>query len=405
MKKNKNGISIIGTIILIIYIMVVIVSMYYISSIHFPFDKLKGHFHLKYPPGGSEYIAICGFLFMSGFALISHFVIVKKLKGWKKAVAIILVVMLFFGVIEYFLKRHVRLHPLGFNPHPYLLWVMNPRVHPESLNSRFLRYSEFPDKKEKNEFRFLVLGDSSAYGHGVQDGERFSDVLEEKLREKFPDKKIRVINAAVQGYSIFQGRNLYELELKQTSPDGLIISFNNDINFCVIKDEEGTPTKLLRPIFMLLYKSDLFLLMKKLMLSNREQKDLDECRHRYKKGENKNKIDAGWRVPEKDIRRHYSYLINDMKKRGKQTIIISMPQLKHELDYTKEVLGYREIIKNIADKNGALFVDVFNEWRDDPEINKLFVDPHNDKIHPDYNGHEKIAEQLYEKIQKRRIIK
>jgi len=84
MKKNKNGISIIGTIILIIYIMVVIVSMYYISSIHFPFDKLKGHFHLKYPPGGSEYIAICGFLFMSGFALISHFVIVKKLKIWKK---------------------------------------------------------------------------------------------------------------------------------------------------------------------------------------------------------------------------------------------------------------------------------------------------------------------------------
>jgi len=404
-KKNQNKISIIGVIILIIYLAVTIVVMFYISSIDFPSDELKGHYHLKYPPHGSEYVALAGFLLMLGFTLISHFVIVRKLRGWKKAIVIILVVILFFGTIEYFVKRYVKLNPLGFNPHPYLLWVMNPKVHPKPLNSRLLRYTEFPDKKEENEFRFLVLGDSSAYGHGVDDGERFSDVLEKKLQEKFPDKKIRVINAAVQGYSIFQGRNLYELELKETSPDCLIISFNNDINFCVIKDEDGTPTKLLKPVFMLLYKSDLFLLMKKLMLSNREQKDMDQCRHRYKPGDDKNKIDVSWRVPEKDIRRHYTYLINDMKKKGKETVIISMPRIKREAEYTEEVLKYREIIKDIADKNGAVFVDVFNQWRDDPEIESLFVDPQNDKIHPDYNGHKKIAEQLYRKILERGIVK
>ena len=47
--------------------------------------------------------------------------------------------------------------------------------------------------------RVLILGDSIAWGWGVNDGERFSDLLEERLGER-----VQVINLAVPGYGTDQ---------------------------------------------------------------------------------------------------------------------------------------------------------------------------------------------------------
>lgn len=100
-------------------------------------------------------------------------------------------------------------------------------LHPEfkvkvRVNSEGLRDDEFTIKR-KSKKRILILGDSFAWGFGVEEKDRFSELLENKL------DNYAIINAGVSGYSTIQ-QLLYlkEKGIKYNPDIVLLLFFQND---------------------------------------------------------------------------------------------------------------------------------------------------------------------------------
>ncbi|MCD4783259.1 MAG: hypothetical protein K8T10_05425 [Candidatus Eremiobacteraeota bacterium] len=386
-----------GIIIVFVYLVVSFIAMQRIVRLDFPKTYARGHQHLMYPPSGSGYVAIICLVLMVLFVILCHFLIVRRLFKCKRIVANILIIIIFFSFMEYFLGEYIKLHPTKYRPHSYLIWELVPNqvYDRQKISKKGLRYEEFEAEKMPGEFRFLVIGDSSAFGCGIPDEKRFSDILQDKLQERYPGKKIRVINAALEGYSIYQGRTSYDLRLKKYSPDYLIIGFNNDSSPEGIKDESRTPPKNLRTLFNLLYKSNTFLFIKKQTAIVKEKylsKSLEKMGF---------PDETKWRVPGKDIRTHYNHLIDDVKKRGGGVIILSMPLPENEYNSQFPVLRYREIIREIAKNTDSIFIDFYGEWRAGPDNDSFFFD----NMHPNIKGHKRIVEEIYREIVERDIVK
>ena len=97
--------------------------------------------------------------------------------------------------------------------------------------------------------RVLCLGDSVTYGYRVplsyaehpndyqRTEHRYSDLLQDELRRRYPGRNIEVLTMAVPGYSTHQGRVWFEREVDNLKPDVVTILYGfNDGN-------EGTPDK------------------------------------------------------------------------------------------------------------------------------------------------------------------
>lgn len=117
---------------------------------------------------------------------------------------------------------------------PWLLWELQPGTHRERgvtvhVNSRGMRDQERGPKRRP---RALILGDSSVYGFGVEDGEVFSARLEQQMDADF-------INAAVPGYSSLQSLNLLKMRGMALEPDILILAtLWSDNNYDSFQDAE-----------------------------------------------------------------------------------------------------------------------------------------------------------------------
>ena len=93
------------------------------------------------------------------------------------------------------------------------------------INQLGLRGTEIPPTKNTDEYRILILGDSVAFGQGVEAQETFAGLLEQSIQEARPNLMIKVINAGVPGYNT-------ETEMAQLStiwpialPDLVILSY------------------------------------------------------------------------------------------------------------------------------------------------------------------------------------
>jgi hypothetical protein len=92
-------------------------------------------------------------------------------------------------------------------------------------NGNGFRSRELPVKKGENVCRIAVLGDSTAFGWGVNQEERFSDVLEEKLNAAGGNYRYEVLNFGIPGYTTFHGRAVFDRYVLKYSPDMVILSF------------------------------------------------------------------------------------------------------------------------------------------------------------------------------------
>lgn len=86
-----------------------------------------------------------------------------------------------------------------------------------AINSHGLREEEAGYEKPPDKKRIIVLGDSFAWGYGLKEEERFSDLL----KGKFPG--LQMINMGVVGYSTDQECVLLEKEGLKYRPDTLLV--------------------------------------------------------------------------------------------------------------------------------------------------------------------------------------
>jgi lysophospholipase L1-like esterase len=90
------------------------------------------------------------------------------------------------------------------------------------INENGLRDREHSYERQNDIERILVLGDSFAWGYGVEDPERFSQLLEESLG-------VEVINAGVSGYSTDQELLWYQNEgIKYETDLVILVLSGND---------------------------------------------------------------------------------------------------------------------------------------------------------------------------------
>lgn len=95
------------------------------------------------------------------------------------------------------------------------------------INSKGLRDREYNYNKPDGIKRIVVLGDSTTWGIGVEDEERFTEVLEDSLL-----KDVQVINMGVSGYGNDQELLTLKSEGVKYDPDLVIVvfSFGNDVS-------------------------------------------------------------------------------------------------------------------------------------------------------------------------------
>ena len=88
-------------------------------------------------------------------------------------------------------------------------------------------YQEAPD----GEIRVLALGDSIGLGLGVEISDRYTEVLERALNESESGRRVRVINAAGQGYSPSSYYVWFREEGVRFEPSMVVvqIELNNDV--------------------------------------------------------------------------------------------------------------------------------------------------------------------------------
>jgi lysophospholipase L1-like esterase len=96
-------------------------------------------------------------------------------------------------------------------------------------NSQGLRYREISFEKEPNHHRVFVVGDSFTEGWGVDEGQRFTDLLEKKFDA--PDDGVLFINGGLAGGGLVQYGRLFLDKGVKYHPDGLLICiYANDVS-------------------------------------------------------------------------------------------------------------------------------------------------------------------------------
>lgn len=99
-----------------------------------------------------------------------------------------------------------------------------------SINSLGLRDREFEKYPPAGSERILLLGDSFAYGYGVEASETFPKQWEQKLNSQGL-RAVEVVNAGVPSYDLWQEVKLARRLIPKLHPDRMVIAFfmGNDV--------------------------------------------------------------------------------------------------------------------------------------------------------------------------------
>jgi lysophospholipase L1-like esterase len=94
--------------------------------------------------------------------------------------------------------------------------------------------------KGPREIRILSLGDSYAFGAGVELDQTYAKVLERKLAARFPDSTITVVNAGISGYGQRQEILAFDDLRPLVEPDAVIATFvaGNDVENNTVFDRQ-----------------------------------------------------------------------------------------------------------------------------------------------------------------------
>lgn len=94
---------------------------------------------------------------------------------------------------------------------------------PVTVNSLGFRGPEFAPGRQPGSLRILGLGNSITFGAGVADGETYLAHLESRLASRWPEGRVEVLNAAMDGFTIRQYIPFLEEVLPKVKPDVVLL--------------------------------------------------------------------------------------------------------------------------------------------------------------------------------------
>lgn len=193
-----------------------------------------------------------------------------------------------------------------------LFWKLDPSW--RECNSYGFRGQEFSLDKDRNTFRVICMGDSVTFGAHTAIGYTYPKVLEKLLKSKFPSGNFEVINAAVPGYTSYQGLILLKKYILNYHPDLIIIYYGvNDRSgsYKSDKDQKKLPNLVINAVNHL-RNYHFFILFNRIVLH-------------LKYPPARKRIYPAHRVSPDDYRKNLSSMMEIAKSRGIKTLFIVNP--------------------------------------------------------------------------------
>lgn len=274
-------------------------------------------------------------------------------------------------------------------------------------NREGFRTKDIPHEKKKNVYRIVLLGDSGAFGWGVNQEERFGQYLEDRLNSVQKAITYEVINLGIPGYTSSHGVAVFDHYALKYHPDMVILSFGANDGRPIPKRAK----KMLQKkswfddvhYFLLHFKTYRFI--QKIFLSRSDR--LQRMRKTMRK---KEPLEA-YVTPE-EFQRNLEYIFQKGRERGIQTVFLG---LCCPLEYL-QVMGKVAQRMNIVHIDGMFVllqsIRAVEEGKMYPELARYYRDFYgedtleerrllyvtNDTCHPNIIGNKIIADALYERV-------
>lgn len=273
-------------------------------------------------------------------------------------------------------------------------------------NSEGFRTEEIPVQKGKNVYRIVLLGDSSTFGWGVNQDERFSRFLEDQLNSVQSSIRYEIINLGIPGYTTDHGIAAFRHYALKYSPDMMILSFGAN---------DGKPVPQSAKKFLkqnpwiedlqgFLRNFSTYKLMRKVLLSF--YNPFDNLTEPYQRGP----VEPFVTFPE--YQKNLEYLIDTGREKGIETVLLGLCCPKGYLDIMRRVAqnknvpmidGMHVLIQSIPDlqeeKRYPELVRYYKSLFGEESLkNRRLWYVTNDTCHPNVIGHKILAETLYDRI-------
>ncbi|MEJ2490153.1 MAG: GDSL-type esterase/lipase family protein [Desulfuromonadales bacterium] len=236
--------------------------------------------------------------------------------------------------------------------------------------------------------RFLILGDSCSFlGRTL-----YADVLQQQLSRQHPDRRFEIINAAVPGYTTFQGKKVLP-RLMPYQPDYACIYFGWNDHWILPSGYSD------RFHYQLIHTFKVAQLARILWARLLDMRD--------------------YRVPLDDFRANLEAMVAMLKDNGVVPILIKAPagygaqgMPRWAYDFYAEYYrmtadeiraipethaAYAQVVADVAEETGAILVDAERSFRQlSPAIKTFF---RNDLIHLTEQGHRAMAGAILKQIE------
>ncbi|MBI2048880.1 MAG: SGNH/GDSL hydrolase family protein [Candidatus Liptonbacteria bacterium] len=260
------------------------------------------------------------------------------------------------------------------------------------VNQRGLREDrEYAIPKPPDVVRIAVLGDSVAFGWGQDLAASYSKILERKLQsftaQSGSNKKIEVLNFGVPGYNGKQKIIVFKDKVLPYQPDLVIMSW--------LIDDTGHPAYLLGlPLIpnsvtkFLNGHSYLFSCFRERVLKKVYELNARPYKEQYQEDS------EGWNESKKMFKE-----ISGVSKRGGVPVLMVMLPVWQSFDKNTAdgIASIHEFLDKTAKENGLDYADILPYLKNVTTIPD-YVAAKGDLYHPNYNGHEMIADAIYTKI-------
>jgi lysophospholipase L1-like esterase len=291
-------------------------------------------------------------------------------------------------------------------PHPRRGWTLRPGWTGGAsvrINKHGFRGPEIPTSHAPREQRILFLGDSVTFGVSVSEENIFVTRVQATARQRYPNRPLITINAAVLAYSPWQEYDLFVAEGLQASPDRLVHVFClNDVleKFRLERFggyskgfEPSTPSRL---EWSGIYRAAR--LWRASMLTPTKA-ELWKLRAAYSvrtllDGTDTELLERGWRITLENMTK----IVKAARSEGLPMVMVCAPLRDQLWETDPQRPTPQEILADFAAQHDVPFLDllpvfleIIRRQEPDGQVHKLFID----QLHFSPEGHRLAGDAIY----------